>query len=1033
MKLRSLLSLAPTLALVAGLPAAESAPLTSEQILKRITVPAGFEATVFASPPQVSYPIFISAAPDGTLFVGCDENGSLDRQPGRGRVVMARDTDGDGRADQFSTFAKMDSPRGVAWDQSTRTLYVMHPPNLTAYHDDAGKGVANREEDLITGLGFGLDFRGADHTTNGIRLGIDGWIYIAVGDYGAVQAKGRDGRTLELRGGGIVRVRPDGTGMELVVRGTRNILAVAISPTLDLLTRDNTNDGDDWNDRLSFNPFGAEMGYPTLYRNFSDETIPAMVDFGGGSPVGAVYLDEPALPAEWSRGFYSVEWGRSEIALHPLEAKGAGWTANTRQFMKLTRATDLDADARGRLYAASWDGASFTYAGPNVGYVIGLTTKGKSAPAVPDFKRLDERALAALVGNGSAVIRQAAQRELLVRGPRPGVAEVLRRIAETDTNVGARVAAIFTLRLLLGADAQAALVALTDSPGAREFALKALADDVRFVASVPVAPFVKALADADPRVRLQAVIGLGRLGHQEVATAVLARTADADPVVAHVAVQALRWLRASEACFAALDGKDERLHPGALRVLQALPEPAVVAGLTARLERASGPLRIGIFATLSRLAFKEAPYTDPKMWWGTRPDTSGPIYKPERWEQSGVIEAALKRGLEQAQGAEATAFVRWLLRTKVTFPGATELILAKAGHDTASRLEVIGSLLSPKAPAAPELLGALRAIATNGDESVEIRAKALRLLAGQLEKNGDAVLDAIAVLGSGPQPPALAAVWEEVTRDTRHGRRAAYFGGLAKDSDAGKRLLGATVLVSLATNPMVKENRTVTAVRRALDGFWANRESALTLLEAINRARATTLAAKVQEAAAGSDAAVAAAARTTLERLGLAPGAAAGKTIGDLPYNEVVALVAKSPGDAARGRELFLQQACFACHTVSAQEPAKGPMLGGIARRYSRPELCESILKPSAKIAQGFESQHLKLKNGSELDGFVVREGGDSLDVRTIAGVTSTVEKGDIVTREKRDVSIMPEGLVSALAPQDLASLLAYLESTDGK
>jgi hypothetical protein len=37
------------------------------------------------------------------------------------------------------------------------------------------------------------------------------------------------------------------------------------------------------------------------------------------------------------------------------------------------------------------------------------------------------------------------------------------------------------------------------------------------------------------------------------------------------------------------------------------------------------------------------------------------------------------------------------------------------------------------------------------------------------------------------------------------------------------------------------------------------------------------------------------------------------------------------------------------------------------------------------------------------------------------------------VTREKRDVSIMPEGLVSALAPQDLASLLAYLESTDGK
>ena len=45
----------------------------------------------------------------------------------------------------------------------------------------------------------------------------------------------------------------------------------------------NTNDGDDWNDRLSFNPFGAMMGYPTLFRNFSDEIIPTMIDYGGGS------------------------------------------------------------------------------------------------------------------------------------------------------------------------------------------------------------------------------------------------------------------------------------------------------------------------------------------------------------------------------------------------------------------------------------------------------------------------------------------------------------------------------------------------------------------------------------------------------------------------------------------------------------------------------------------------------------------------------------------------------------------------------
>ena len=57
-----------------------------------------------------------------------------------------------------------------------------------------------------------------------------------------------------MKGGGIARVRPDGTELELVSRGQRNIYDVAISPLLDLFTRDNTNDGGGWNVRLSHVP-----------------------------------------------------------------------------------------------------------------------------------------------------------------------------------------------------------------------------------------------------------------------------------------------------------------------------------------------------------------------------------------------------------------------------------------------------------------------------------------------------------------------------------------------------------------------------------------------------------------------------------------------------------------------------------------------------------------------------------------------------------------------------------------------------------
>jgi putative heme-binding domain-containing protein len=118
---------------------------------------------------------------------------------------------------------------------------------------------------------------------------------------------------------------------------------------------------------------------------------------------------------------------------------------------------------------------------------------------------------------------------------------------------------------------------------------------------------------------------------------------------------------------------------------------------------------------------------------------------------------------------------------------------------------------------------------------------------------------------------------------------------------------------------------------------------------------------------------------------------------------------------------------------MSPNEPPKGPMLGGIGTRYSRSDLCESILKPSAKIAQGFESQFFQMKNDDELEGFVVKEGGDSVEVRGVAGPSRILEKSDIAVRQKRDKSIMPEGLVANITPTELAALITYLQSTSAK
>src|SRR5215212_5026597 len=108
-----------------------TASIQAAEVPKNIKAPADWNITMFAAPPDVGYPTCLSTSPNGDLYVGIDENGSLDAKANRGRVVRCTDTDGDGQADKFVTFATMDSPRGIWFERNV--LYVMHPPFVQAF------------------------------------------------------------------------------------------------------------------------------------------------------------------------------------------------------------------------------------------------------------------------------------------------------------------------------------------------------------------------------------------------------------------------------------------------------------------------------------------------------------------------------------------------------------------------------------------------------------------------------------------------------------------------------------------------------------------------------------------------------------------------------------------------------------------------------------------------------------------------------------------------------------------------------------
>ena len=1016
--------------------AADAPARTEEEILKSIKLPTGYAATVFAMPPGVGYPVSVSASPDGVLFVAVDENGSIDQKPARGRVVRCVDLDGDGKADQFTTFAEMDSPRGVIWDgpagRGPGALYVMHPPNLTAYYDTNGDGKADAEEDLVTGLGFDLKFRGADHTTNGCRLAIDGFIYIAVGDYGYVEARAKDGTTIRNRGGGIVRVRPDGTGLEIVSRGQRNIYDVAVSPTLDLFTRDNTNDGGGWDVRLSHVPPGAHLGYPTLFKNFPEDHVKPLADYGGGSPCGALWIDEPGL----ENGLFTVEWGRGAIMFHPLAEDGASWQAEQREWLKITRPTDMDVDAAGRIFISSWDGATFTYNGPNAGYVLRVAKKGAPSVIVPDLASANAEQLIAAINSPSGTLRLAAQRQLLRRvrqGERPAV-QGLALVGAGRDGVAERTAWLATMSQAarIGNFSLDAAIDWAASTGLEESLLKVVDGTPAFATPSLEQLITESLASEKPRIRAAAIVGARRAGKASIAPHVLPLVGDADPVVAHLAERALSEWKSTLVCLTALDSSDEKMKPGVLRALYGIYEIPVVDGLIVRLGGANSPeLRRGILNALCRLANQDAAYTDPKVWWGTRPDTSGPVYKPERWEASEKIEAALKSALDASSEEDARWLVQRMYLTKVNFPGLVELMLAKAGSDSTAKLTAVEGLFGSDDALPAEAVAALQNIATNESETPEIRARSLRLLqrASGHGAGFPAAIAAFAPLAGHELPhAALTAAFEEFTRDARHVKWIGDFAKMAGGDDEPKRTLAQTVLVNLATSALVKDKAKERAEKAVEDG-WTKPATAASQLGVVARTGAKTYAEQVKAKLNDPNNAVAEAALFAFQKLGLSNTAPMVKHIGEMTPEMVAAIVNKGGGDAAQGKEMFLRAGCVACHTVSADEPAKGPILSAVAKIYDRAALTESILKPNAKIAQGFESQWFDTKKGEHVEGFVTREGGDSLDVRNVAGQTVTIEKSDLKERGKRDISMMPEGLLNGFTTAELSALLAYLES----
>ncbi|MFM7554383.1 MAG: hypothetical protein ACKPAH_03645, partial [Verrucomicrobiota bacterium] len=143
-------------------------------------------------------------------------------------------------------------------------------------------------------------------------------------------------------------------------------------------------------------------------------------------------------------------------------------------------------------------------------------------------------------------------------------------------------------------------------------------------------------------------------------------------------------------------------------------------------------------------------------------------------------------------------------------------------------------------------------------------------------------------------------------------------------------------------------------------------------------------------------------------------------------------------GDAGRGGALFHADSgpqCGRCHRAEGKGREFGPGLDGIASRLDRNALLEQIRWPSRRIAPEFALHQVETRDGLQHSGFVVPAGKlaagaaapEGLRLRTEGGEVTTLARDAVVSDTISPVSAMPEGLLDAMTPQEVADLLAYL------